>query len=238
VTIRDRRDRRTIVSTLRGQRGGVISKVFIIPVGVVVIIGVFLLGYYMGRGRDDRSATAEKLPAMPEVVSQYLPKKEEFTFYQTLTEKGEKNVSVDLRPKRPEEQSPVLNNDGSRSGDELTGKKQSAVKPASPKAEPKAAVAAKQPVPAKKEPAAAKQAASKVRYTIQVAAYPDRGMAEDEVRSMKRRGYAAFVVASNLGDKGMWYRVRVGSFSNKQSADKLAGELKAKEGIATFVTAE
>ncbi len=222
----------------RDQKGGIIAKVFIIPVGVVVIIGVFLLGYYMGRGREKQAAAVEKPPALPDVVSEYLPKKEEFTFYKTLTEKGEKNVSVDLKPKsRTEEPAPTVRDDVPPPADERSSRKQSSDKAVVPKAEPKAAQPAK-PQVAKKEPAPAKPAPSKIRYTIQVAAYPDRGMAEDEVRGMKRRGYAAFVVASNLGDKGTWYRVRVGSFANKQAADKLAGELKAKEGLVVFVTVE
>jgi cell division septation protein DedD len=55
---------------------------------------------------------------------------------------------------------------------------------------------------------------------------------------MKKRGYVAFVVATDLADKGKWFRVRIGSFSSKQSAEKLAKELKSKEGIDGFITAE
>jgi len=214
------------VVTVRGQKGGVLSKLFIIPAGVVVIIGVFLLGYYMGRGQS-RPTAGDKPPALPDVVSQYLPKNEDLTFYKTLTEKGEKNVSVDLRPKTKSDEPAPTKKDDLPSPPETKPSK---------RPEPQA-----KPTPvqtAKKEPAAPKSSASKVRYTIQIAAYPDRSMAEDEVRSMKRKGYAAFVVASNLPDKGTWYRVRVGSFANRQSAEKLAGELKSKEAMTTFVTTE
>jgi DedD protein len=95
-----------------------------------------------------------------------------------------------------------------------------------------------QPQTAKKEPAPAKAGASKLRYTIQVGSYPERPMADDEARNMKKKGYAAFVVASDLADKGKWFRVRIGSFSNKQSAEKLSKELKTKEGIDGFITTE
>ena len=229
----------------RDQKGGILSKVFIIPAGVVVIISVFLLGYYMGRGQGGRTAGAEKPPALPDVVSQYLPKDKDFTFYKTLTEQGEKNVSVELKPKAGADE-PALpkKNDQPPLTEERTVKKPGPEKAqtggAAPKSAPKPARPAK-PAPvrtAKKESPAGKPPASKVRYTIQVAAYPDRGMAEDEVRGMKRRGYAAFVVATNLTEKGTWYRVRVGSFSNKQAAEKLAAELKTKEGITTFITTE
>jgi DedD protein len=231
-----------MVFKMRDQRGGVLSKLFIIPAGVVVIIGVFLIGYYVGRGQSRQTAAGEKLPALPEVVSQYLPKKEDFTFYKTLTEKGEKNVSIELKPRPKTEEPSVtkLREEPPRSVEERPVKKETAEKPPARMPEQKAPQAAK-PAPvqtAKKEPATAKASSSKIRYTIQVAAYPDRGMAEDEVRGMKRRGYAAFVVGTNLGDKGTWYRVRIGSFANRQSAEKLAGELKSKEGITTFITVE
>ncbi len=224
----------------RDQKGGVLSKIFIIPAGVVVLISVFLLGYFMGRGQDRQTAVSEKPPALPDVVSQYLPKKEDFTFYKTLTEKGEKSVSVDLKPNtRSEEPAPAKKDDLQPREEEKAAKKPSAEN-ATQKPVPKATQQPKQPPvqTAKKDLPAGKMSASRVRYTIQVAAYPDRGMAEEEVRGMKRRGYAAFVVASRLTDKRTWYRVRVGSFADRQAAEKLAGELKAKEGVAGFITTE
>jgi cell division septation protein DedD len=218
--------RRGKMLMMRDQRGGIISKVFIIPAGVVVIISVFLLGYYMGRGQGKRTASTEKLPALPDVVSKYIPKTEDLTFYKTLTEKGEKSVSIDLKPKAVPE--------------DHESRKQTAEKPAVQKTEPRTPEPRKQPPaqPARKEPPAASAASSKVRYTIQVGAYPERGLAEDDVRNMKKRGYVAFVVATDLPDKGTWYRVRIGSFSKRDSAEKLAAELKSKEGIDSFITAE
>ena len=93
-------------------------------------------------------------------------------------------------------------------------------------------------VAAKKEHPAAKTAAASVRYTIQTGSYSDRSMAEEEVRSLKRRGYAAFFVATNIPEKGTWYRVRIGSFANRESAERLANDLKAKEGVPAIVSKE
>jgi DedD protein len=229
------------------QRGGIISKIFIIPAGVVVIIGVFSLGYYMGREQGANTASSEKPASLPEVVSQYLPKKEEFTFYKTLTEKGEKTVSIDLKPKqRPEETASSKKENAAPSG-ESKQKQQETAKAPEARADKTAAKPAvqqtvkaqHQPVPAPKDSAVAKQTPpSKVRYTIQVGSYPDKAMAEEETKNMKKRGYAAFLVATEIPEKGRWYRVRVGSFANKQSAEKLAKELKSKEGIDGFITME
>jgi cell division septation protein DedD len=209
---------------LDNQRGGVISKVFIIPVGVVVIIAVFVAGYFVGKRQGIKTAGAEKPPALPEVLSQYVPNKAEFTFYNTLTDKGEKTVSIDLMPKaKPEPSAPEKGGEAPRKAPERPAPKAEAQKPPERTA--------------KKEPAP-KAEQSKVRYSIQVGSYEDKAMAEDEVRNMKQRGYAAFIVASDIPDKGTWYRVRVGSFSNKAAAEKLSKELQAKEGISSFISTE
>ena len=229
---------------MRDQQGGIISKIFIIPAGVVVIISVFSLGYYIGRDQGRKTASNEKPPALPDVVSEYLPKKEEFTFYKTLTEKGEKTVSIDLKPKqKPEEGTPSKKENAAPSV-EPKPKQQETIKSSEAKSvknasRPAAQQTAKvqQPSPPK-EPAAARQTTSKVRYTIQVGSYPEKDMAEEETKNMKRRGYAAFLVVTDLPEKGRWYRVRVGSFANRQSAEKLAHELKSKEGVDGFITTE
>ncbi len=230
---------------MTNQRGGIISKVFLIPAGVVVIIGMFIAGYYVGRDQGKQSASGEKPPALPEVVSQYLPKKEDFTFYKTLSEKGDKTVSIDLKPKqKPEETTAAKKEHEGSSADEGRSIKQDAAKPpevksgrpASPQL--KAPVARPKPQTAKKENVPAKTTVSKLRYTIQVGSYPEKAMADDEARNMKKKGYAAFVVATDLSEKGKWFRVRIGSFSNKQSAEKLAKELRSKESIDGFITAE
>jgi len=221
------------------QRGGIISKVFIIPAGVVVIIGVFTLGYYVGTDQARKTAPDEKPAALPEVVSQYLPKKEEFTFYKTLADKGDKTVSIELKPKQKPEQgtAPAADvrpkqHDPVKAPESRTDKP--VIKPASHQTEKVPHQTASSP----KEPAPVKQSPSKVRYTIQVGAYPEKAMAEEEARNMKKRGYAAFLVTTDIPEKGKWYRVRVGSFANKQSAEKLAKELKSKEGVDGFITME
>jgi cell division septation protein DedD len=224
------------------QRGGIISKIFLIPAGVVVIIAVFITGYYVGRDQGKQSASGEKPPALPEVVSQYLPKKEDFTFYKTLSEKGDKTVSIELKPKQKPEDAMAEKKDheGSSAGEDKTIKKDTVKRPEVKAERPQVVSPTAKPQlkTAKKEPAPAKTAASKLRYTIQVGSYPEKAMADDESRNMKKKGYAAFVVATDLADKGKWFRVRIGSFTNKHSAEKLSKELKSKEGIDGFITAE
>jgi len=230
---------------MNNQRGGIISSVLLIPAGVVVIILAFMAGYYVGRDKGKELASVEKPPALPEVVSQYLPKKEDFTFYKTLSEKGDKTVSIELKPKQKSDETAAARKEHEGTSaeegkavkpDRLKQTEAKSERQAKPQARPTVAKPQLQTV--KKETAPVKTNQPKLRYTIQVGSYPEKAMADDEARNMKKKGYAAFVVATDLSDKGKWFRVRIGSFSNKQSAEKLAKELKSKEGIDGFITSE
>jgi cell division septation protein DedD len=63
-------------------------------------------------------------------------------------------------------------------------------------------------------------------------------MAEDEVKRLKKRGFAAFVVSSELPGKGVWHRVRLGSFSSRAAAEKLQKAIHEKEKILAIVVLE
>jgi hypothetical protein len=43
-------------------------------------------------------------------------------------------------------------------------------------------------------------------------------------------GFSRDVKRVDLGDKGIWYRLRVGSFADKSSADDICTKLKADGG--------
>jgi cell division septation protein DedD len=196
---------------MNNERGGIISNILIVPIGIVLMIGIFFLGYYVGSTRAKAAAAGEPLPPLPDLLSQQLPKPEEFTFFKTLTEKDNKTVSIDVKP-RPAEPAPQ------------------AVKREAP-----AEVRSKPENKTELKPAPA--AGGTLRYTIQLASYPEKGLAEEEVKNKKRQGYAAFVVAFKQGTN-TWYRVRLGRFSNRGSAEKLLQEIRSKEGGSPFITQE
>jgi hypothetical protein len=64
---------------VNNQRGGIISSIFMIPIGIALMIGFFFLGYYIGKYQSKAKQNEIVLP-LPEVVSKNLPKKEEFMF--------------------------------------------------------------------------------------------------------------------------------------------------------------
>jgi DedD protein len=234
---------------MSNQKGGIISKLFIIPAGVALMVGFFFLGYYVGKYQSKSGVQGDIIQPLPEVTSNKPPKQEEFTFYKTLTDKENKTVSIDLTPKSVDEEKRVDKKQAvaevPKDKVEQAAKKDKKIEAKAEKekaAMPPKQTATKQSVlplvEAKKETASSHGLSSKLRYTIQISAYQDKGMAEEDVKKMKTHGYAAFIVSYAVPDKGTWYRVRLGSFASRAAAEKLSKQLKAKEGISSFITIE
>ncbi len=229
---------------MSNERGGIISKLFVIPAGVALMVGFFFLGYYVGKYQGKSGAQGEIGPPLPELASKELPKQEEFTFYKTLTDKESKTVSIDLKPKpanndRKADKKQATAEQSKDKGEQATTKekKGDAREENENAVSPPKQTASKQPqVQAKKE--VTRGQGSKLRYTIQISSYQEKELAEEDARKMKARGYAAIIVSSSVPDKGTWYRVRLGSFSNRAAAEKLANEIRSKEGISSFITIE
>jgi len=63
-------------------------------------------------------------------------------------------------------------------------------------------------------------------YTIQISSFSDDKKAQSLLNELKEKGYPAFVVSRDLGEKGIWYRVRVGLFSAKAEAQEFLKEIE------------
>jgi cell division protein FtsN len=61
--------------------------------------------------------------------------------------------------------------------------------------------------------------------TVQVASFSLRSEAETLRSKLAAKGYNVTIVESFLGDKGTWYRVRVGKHLDPDAAKELAGKL-------------
>lgn len=226
---------------MNNERGGIISKMLIIPIGVAFMAGFFFLGYYVGKYQSKTNQNEIVVP-LPDVVSQNLPKKEEFTFFKTLTDHENKTVSIELKPKQKEEAAAQKKDAQQEQKKESEQKKEKKPEPAkAEKLERSTAVVKgpeQKPQAAKKEPVITRSPGPKMRYTLQISSYQEKDMAEADVKKMKQRGYAAFIISSEIEGKGKWYRVRVGSFPSRASAEKLQKEMRSKEGITPFITLE
>jgi cell division protein FtsN len=72
------------------------------------------------------------------------------------------------------------------------------------------------------------------RYTIQVAALKDALVADEMTSQLNKKGYPAYRVFVQIPTKGIWYRVRVGFFQNRDEAQNTLNRLK-KEGFKAIV---
>lgn len=83
---------------------------------------------------------------------------------------------------------------------------------------------------AQKQPAQAAPAKSSARqeangFTVQVASYSLKSEAETLRGKLATKGYNVNIVESHLGDKGTWYRVRIGKRLDPDAAKELAEKL-------------
>jgi cell division protein FtsN len=75
------------------------------------------------------------------------------------------------------------------------------------------------------KPAVAEKAAAVGGFTVQVASYALKSEAETLKNSLAGKGYNAYISESHQGDKGTWYRVRVGRKMEQEAAKELARKL-------------
>ena len=106
----------------------------------------------------------------------------------------------------------------------VTAPKPAAPKPAAPK-------------PATTKPASApvKTASTAGGYVLQIGAYKSEAEAKTAWKSYQRKhplvgGYTPNIKRVDLGAKGVWYRLRIGSFASRGAAGTLCAKLKADGG--------
>lgn len=66
-------------------------------------------------------------------------------------------------------------------------------------------------------------------YTVQLGSFKNRDMAVDLEKKMSSKGYPSFVRKVVIPDQGEWYRVRIGTFNEKEKAEKYADILIKRE---------
>lgn len=83
-------------------------------------------------------------------------------------------------------------------------------------------------VPAKPAPAAVSKAGGvQGAYTIQVASFKEKSMADKVAAELKSKNFASHVGSKDLGEKGIWYRVYVGRYETKPQAETNLSAVKA-----------
>ena len=74
-------------------------------------------------------------------------------------------------------------------------------------------------------------------FTLQISAFQNRPEAERFATRLRDRGYAPYIVAAEVPNKGTWYRVRMGSFPSKDAAARYLADFKRETQIQAFVAA-
>jgi cell division septation protein DedD len=70
---------------------------------------------------------------------------------------------------------------------------------------------------------------------IQVASYPERQRAVSLLSSLSGSGYTGTVLMADLGERGVWYRVRIGPFYGKTETDRILSILKEEKGLKGYI---
>jgi len=81
-----------------------------------------------------------------------------------------------------------------------------------------------------------KKPAGRDAYTVQVGAFNDKAEAQQRVDKLKKKGYAARVVAVNGPGGETLYKVRVGKFVKREEAATASRDIGKSEGGQSFIT--
>ncbi|MBW2679299.1 MAG: SPOR domain-containing protein [Deltaproteobacteria bacterium] len=88
--------------------------------------------------------------------------------------------------------------------------------------------------PKAKTAAVTKSVENNKNFTIQVAAFKDLKVADNLAAKLKKRGYPAYRSMGKVPGKGIFYRIRIGSFKNRTDAGVVFNRLK-KENIKAII---
>jgi DedD protein len=207
---------------------------------------MFILGVLVGRGtapvKFDIAAIEQKLagstkpesalqPQMPAQKDDLTVKdKTKLDFYEALKENREEIKAPALQQPKVVERKP-----------EETVEKTVAEKPAADKTESQdtqlqeskpAIIPQKNELKPEREKAAAVEKINTAgpTYTIQAASVRDSKDADRLVEKLKKAGYPAYRVIGKIPGKGVWFRVRVGTYKGKAEARAVMDKLK-KDGL-------
>ncbi len=75
----------------------------------------------------------------------------------------------------------------------------------------------------------------KVMYAVQLYSFKEKSRADAMVNALKTQGQPAYMQMSDLGNKGTWYRVRVGSYPTADEAKAMLSEISKEHKDSIIV---
>jgi len=206
-------------------------------IGLILFIAgwMFVLGILVGRGAAPVKLEVGKLEKeLAELKAKMLKQEQAKVDAQASGKDGEKpSLGFYEALKSPQKEAPPF-----KALPQTSPKPRPVPEPKKPENKP-APVPKPQPVPpavpspeprTKRVPPpkpATSPAVQKGRFAVQVAAVQAVQNAEKLVARLKAKGYRAYHVRSEIAGRGVWHRVRVGAFEDRQAADKMLARLKS-----------
>ena len=80
--------------------------------------------------------------------------------------------------------------------------------------------------------------AGKGAFTLQLSATQTREEADRFASGLKAKGYAPYIVSAQVPGKGTWYRVRLGSFPNRDAASRYLQDFRRETQMEAFVASK
>lgn len=225
---------------------------------VVVLGGVFVLGVAVGKKLATESSKLEQPTDILSAADQrtdvlaQVDKPAPLTFQEELTKKPEpapELVKVAEAPKpapapvKPEPAAETVKAEPVKAEPAKVAATEASPEPTRLPEVPKA-----EPVPTRTNDAGAlKEAFGRATqkqgevppegsWTLQLSAYQDKAEAERFAAGLRDKGYAPYIVEANLAGKGLWYRVRMGTFGTKDAASTYLADFKRETSMAGIVT--
>lgn len=72
-------------------------------------------------------------------------------------------------------------------------------------------------------------------YTLQIGSYPDKAQADDRVSRLKTANVTARIVEAQVPGRGVWYRVQVGAYQNRDEAGKYGNQIRSAGLVQEFI---
>jgi cell division septation protein DedD len=82
----------------------------------------------------------------------------------------------------------------------------------------------------------AKHDGKKGKFTLQISSFQERAEADALLARLGAGGYKPYIVTSNVADKGIFFRVRIGEFGSKSDAQDAKSDFEKKEHLLAYVT--
>ena len=218
------------------------DKRFYFSRGQLVLLGgaftvaslmIFFLGIVVGRGIEERKMARPeepliKIPVKPPAQSgggaaSAGQMKEELTFYDTLGKSSRDATSLEEKAGELKEAAKSIKPEPK----EIKSQGRERAASTSLKVEEKAVAHKPNPAPSLHpiEPSEPGKA-----WYVQVNAFPDEKSGQIWVDRLKNKGFNAYLTEGRNQGK-LWYRVRVGRYSTREEAEKIAEVLKIKENL-------